>query len=152
MMELDLEDFKAAERLFERAITSNENVGLWSTYINYTRRIHNVTTDELRARTVITQVYEFVLEKIGIDVAAGRIWQDYIEFIKSGPGNLGGAGGQANWQDQQKMDTLRKVYQRAVIVPTNATLELWRDYDKFEMNYNKNSVRFHHSILLRTDD
>lgn len=57
-------------------------------------------------------------------------------MLKTGPGVLGGS----NWQDMQKMDTLRKVYQRAVSVPHNATLEIWRDYDKFEMSMNKVSV------------
>lgn len=61
-------------------------------------------------------------------------------MLKTGPGVLGGS----NWQDMQKMDTLRKVYQRAVSVPHNATLEIWRDYDKFEMSMNKVSV----SILI----
>lgn len=135
-MELELEDLSKVERLFERSIASNPHVGLWSTYINYTRRIHNVTTDENRARTVITQVYEFVLDNIGIDIHSGKIWLDYIEFIKSGPGTLGGT----TWQDKQKMDTLRRIYQRAVAVPMGATLEIWRDYDKFEMTLNKITV------------
>jgi cleavage stimulation factor subunit 3 len=42
----------------------------------------------------------------------------------------------------QKMDTLRKVYQRAVSVPHNATLEIWRDYDRFETGLNKVTVSF----------
>jgi cleavage stimulation factor subunit 3 len=49
--------------------------------------------------------------------------------------------GGTNWQDMQKMDTLRKAYQRAVSIPHNATLEIWREYDKFEMNLNRVAVR-----------
>lgn len=137
-MESELEELNRVERLFERSITSNPHVGLWSTYINYIRRVHNVTIDEARARTIITQVYEFVLDSVGIDVNSGKIWLDYIEFVKSGPGALGGQ----NWQDMQKMDTLRKIYQRAIAVPMNATLEIWREYDKFELGLNKATVRF----------
>jgi cleavage stimulation factor subunit 3 len=134
-MELENEELTEAERLFERSIGTNFHVGLWSTYINYIRRIHNVTTDSSK-REVITSVYEFVLDNIGIDINSGRIWTDYIEFIKSGPGVLGGR----NWEDMQKMDTLRKVYQRAIAVPTNATMEIWREYDKFELTLNKATV------------
>ncbi len=88
-------------------------------------------------RQTITQAYEYVLDQVGIDVDAGRLWVDYIEVLKSGPYVLGGT----NWQDMQKMDTVRKVYQRAVSIPHNATLEIWRDYDKFEMGLNKANVR-----------
>jgi cleavage stimulation factor subunit 3 len=117
---------------------------LWSSYINYIRRINNLTTDQTgQARGVIIQVYEFVLEQLGIDINAGKIWLDYIELLKTGPGVLGGN----NWQDMQKMDSLRKAYQRAVAVPTDATMEIWREYDRFEMNLNKVTVSFSHSLL-----
>lgn len=137
-METELDNFSKVEQLFGRSITKNLHLPLWSAYINYIRRINNLTTDQTgTARTTLTQVYEFVLEKVGIDVNSGQIWTDYIELVKSGPGTLGGS----NWQDMQKMDTVRKVYQRAVAVPTNATMDLWRDYDRFEMSLNKVSVR-----------
>ncbi|KAF2175602.1 hypothetical protein K469DRAFT_683864 [Zopfia rhizophila CBS 207.26] len=138
LMESDLEEFGRIERIFERSIMSNPHVDLWSTYISYIRRRNNLTTDQTgNARQIITQVYEFVLENVGIDIKSGRIWQDYIEFIKSGPGVVGGS----NWQDMQKMDTLRKVYQRAIAVPTEATLEVWREYDRFELSLNKTTGR-----------
>jgi cleavage stimulation factor subunit 3 len=96
-----------------------------------------LTTDQTgQNRQTITQAYEFVLGRVGIDVSAGRLWLDYIEMLKTGPGDASGS----SWQDKQKMDTLRKVYQRAVSIPHNATLEIWRDYDKFEMSLNKQTV------------
>ncbi|KAF2263505.1 hypothetical protein CC78DRAFT_533930 [Lojkania enalia] len=133
-MESELEEFGRVERLFERSIMTCPHVDLWSTYVNYIRRRNNVTTDQTgNARSIITQVYEFVLDNVGIDINSGKIWLDYIEFIKSGPGVVGGT----SWQDGQKVDQLRKVYQRAVSIPTTATLEIWREYDKFEMSLNK---------------
>jgi cleavage stimulation factor subunit 3 len=136
-METELDNFSKVEQIFGRSITQTPYIELWSSYINYIRRINNLTTDQSgQARTIITQVYEFVLDKMGIDTSSGKIWLDYIELLKSGPGVLGGN----NWQDMQKMDTLRKVYQRAISVPTNATLEIWRDYDRFEMGLNKVTV------------
>jgi cleavage stimulation factor subunit 3 len=134
-MESELEELKRVELLFQRCIGTTPHVGLWQQYINHVRRVNNVSTDP-NARTTITQVYEFVTEIIGIDVSSGSIWVDYIEFVKSGPGVVGGQG----WQDMQKMDNLRKVYQRAIAVPTNATLDIWREYDRFEMGLNKVAV------------
>jgi cleavage stimulation factor subunit 3 len=145
-METELDNFKKVELLFGRSLTQTPHVALWSSYINYIRRINNLTTDQTgQARGVIIQVYEFVLEHIGIDINSGKIWLDYIEMLKTGPGLLGGS----NWQDMQKMDSLRKAYQRAVAVPTNATMEIWREYDRFEMNFNKATVSFCPSLLMR---
>src|SRR5262245_49811472 len=136
-METELDNFSKVEQIFGNSIMQSPYINLWASYINYIRRINNLTTDQSgQARGVITQVYEFVLDKIGIDIDSGKVWTDYIELLKSGPGILGGN----NWQDMQKMDTLRKVYQRAVAVPTKATLEIWRDYDRFEMNLDKTTV------------
>ena len=86
-----------------------------------------------------------MLGQVGIDINAGKLWLDYLEMLKSGPGTLGGT----NWQDMQKMDTLRKVYQRAVSIPHSATLEIWRDYDKFETTYNKTTVCSFFSVPWR---
>lgn len=137
-METELDDFTAVEAIFGRSIQETPYIALWSSYINYIRRRNNLTTDQTgQARNIIIQVYEFVLDRVGIDVEAGKIWSDYIEVLKSGPGMLGGT----NWQDQQKMDTMRKVYQRAIAVPTNVTMEIWKDYDRFEMGLNKATGR-----------
>jgi cleavage stimulation factor subunit 3 len=88
-----------------------------------------LTTDQSgQNRQVITQAYEFVLGQVGIDVDSGKLWLDYIEMLKTGPGVLYGS----NWQDMQKMDTIRKVYQRAIAIPHSATLEAWQAYNKFE--------------------
>jgi len=125
------------EHIFAKSIPSNPHVELLLAYLNYIRRRHNLTTDTTgNARKTITDAYEFVLSTVGNDVNAGKIWKEYLEFLKSGPGTVGGS----SWQDMQKMDTLRKVYQRAVAVPTHAVLELWKDYDKFEMGLNRTTV------------
>lgn len=136
-METELDDFTAVEKIFGRSIQMTPYIALWSSYINYIRRRNNLTTDQTgSARKIVIQVYEFVLENVGIDPDAGSIWTDYIEVLKSEPGVLGGS----TWQDKQKMDTLRVVYQRAIAVPTTATMDIWKDYDRFEMNLNKATV------------
>jgi cleavage stimulation factor subunit 3 len=135
-MESHLDEFGRIERIFERSILACPHVALWTTYINYIRRRNPTNDPASNARQIITTVYEFVLENVGIDFNSGKIWLEYLEFIKSGPGVLGGS----NWQDMQKMDTLRKAFQRAIAVPTGATLEIWREYDRFELGLNKATV------------
>ena len=98
------------EQLFGRSIPSAQYLGIYSAYIDFIRRRFNLTTDQNgQNRQTVTQAYEFVLNSVGLDVHAGKLWLDYIEMLKTGPGVLGGS----SWQDMQKMDTLRKVYQRA---------------------------------------
>ena len=136
-MELQNDDFYRVEQIFNKTLLSIPNLQLWSIYLNYVRRRNNLTTDVSgTARQIVSQAYDFVLQNVGIDRDSGQIWQDFVNFIKSGPGTMGGSG----WQDQQKMDSLRKAYQRAICVPTQAVNSLWKEYDQFEMSLNKMTV------------
>jgi cleavage stimulation factor subunit 3 len=136
-MELENDNFGAAELIFGKSLLAVPNVQLWSTYLNYIRRMNDLTNDATgNARTTVSQAYDFVLANIGIDRDSGRIWQEYIQFVRSIPGQLGGS----SWQDQQKMDLLRKAYQRAICVPTSSVSGLWKEYDQFEMGLNKMTV------------
>ena len=125
---------------------------MWSTYLNYVRRRNDLTNDASGAsRNTIAQAYDFVLATIGMDREAGRIWQEYIQFIRQGPGAVGGT----TWQDQQKMDQLRKTYQRAVCVPMANVNDLWKEYDQFEMSLNKITVsepQRHRKVTTLTQD
>ena len=136
-MENEAQNRHAMEQIFQKTLMQLPNLQLWSTYLDHIRRIHNVQTDTSgTARQTIHQASDLALQQVGIDKDAGRLWQDYIQFIKSGPGIIGGS----NWQDQQKMDLLRKTYQRAICIPTSATSVLWKEYDVFEMGLNKVTV------------
>jgi len=140
-MELEHDEFYRLEQIFNKTLMSIPNVELWSLYLDYIRRRNNLITDTTgNARKVVTQAYEFVLQNIGIDKDAGFIWQDYLKFLKSGPGTVGGA----SWQDGQKMDSLRKAYQSAIRIPTQSVNPLWTEYSTFETTLNKTTVRKAH--------
>ena len=140
-MELSNDNFYAAEQIFGKSLLTVPNVNLWSVYLNYIRRRNDLTNDVSgTARATVSQAYDFVLTNIGMDREAGRIWHEYIQFIKSAPGQVGGT----TWQDQQKMDQLRKAYQRAVCVPMTNVNTLWKEYDQFEMSLNKITVSHSH--------
>lgn len=144
-MELGLDNFVDAEQLFGRCLMTVPNVKLWTVYLNYIRRRNDLNNDASgQARRTITQSYEFVIDNIGVDRDSGNIWQDYVQFVKNGPGQIGGTG----WQDQQKMDQLRKVYQRAIAIPMLTVNNLWKEYDQFEMGLNKMTVRTSNLVLL----
>ena len=122
------------EQLFSQSLLEVLNVELWSIYINYIRRRNSMQSgDVAKSYSIIDQAFKFALDTIGVDKDSGKLWQDYIGFLKTGPGTVGGTG----WQDGAKADTLRAAYQRAIAVPTEVTTTLWRDYDTFETGLSK---------------
>ncbi|KAI1371292.1 hypothetical protein F4677DRAFT_315338 [Hypoxylon crocopeplum] len=137
-MELSLDNTGEAESIFTRTLRTIPNVQLLTTYLNYIRRRNDLMNDPMgKARQTVNQAYEFVLSTIGQDRDAGRIWQDYIQFIKSEPGQIGGT----EWQDGLKMDHLRKAYHRAISVPMANLNSLWKEYDQLEMAHSKMTAR-----------
>ncbi|KAL2261287.1 hypothetical protein VTK26DRAFT_4478 [Humicola hyalothermophila] len=132
-MELELNNFPEAELIFNKSLMSTLNVNLWTKYLDYIRRRNDLSDSTGHARQTVSRAYEFVIDNIGLDKDSGKIWADYIQFIKYGPGTVGGS----QWQDQQKMDQLRKAYQRAICVPIANVNTLWKEYDQFEMGLNK---------------
>lgn len=136
-MELENDNFTAAETIFGRSLLTVPNVALWSLYLNYIRRRNDLMNDATGvARATVTQSYDFVLANIGNDKDSGKIWHEYIQFIRMAPGTIGGS----TWQDQQKMDQLRKAFQRAINVPMSTLNAIWKEYDQFEMSLNKITV------------
>ena len=141
-MENEVQNRNGMEKIFQRTLLKIPYLPLWSLYLDHIRRINNLATDTSgNARQTIHQAYDLALQQIGLDKDSGNLWQDYIQFIKSGAGNIGGSG----WQDQQKMDNLRKVYQRAICIPTQSTNVLWKEYDGFERGLNKITVSGPHN-------
>ena len=44
------------------------------------------------------------------------------------------------WEEQQKMDAVRRAYQQAVQIPMENVKRLWEDYQEFENGLNKITV------------
>lgn len=133
------------ETLFNKSLLKVLNIELWTIYINYIRRRNSMTQGDVsNAYKIINQSFSFALETIGMDKDAGKLWQEYIGFLKTGPGTVGGTG----WQDGAKVDTLRAAYQKALAIPTESVTPIWREYDTFETGLSKINVRrnfTHHS-------
>lgn len=51
------------------------------------------------------------------------------------------------WEEQQKMDLVRKTYQKAVKIPMDNLKKFWEDYQDFENSLNKITVRLCHLSL-----
>lgn len=70
----------------------------------------------------------------GQDVSAAPLWQQYISFIKKTVGALPS-------DEARTAGLLRPVYQAAVVVPMHGVEGLWREYEAFENETNKQNVR-----------
>ncbi|EPY50921.1 mRNA cleavage and polyadenylation specificity factor complex subunit Rna14 [Schizosaccharomyces cryophilus OY26] len=130
--ELAFNDFRAVEVLFSRCLVKVLSVDLWTLYLSYVRRIN--PEGEGQSRSTITQAYEFSINTIGMDLQSGPIWSDFIDFLRSGPAA-------STWEQQQKLDAVRRTYQRAVSTPIYNIEKLWRDYDAFENSVNRATAR-----------
>ncbi|KAF5366256.1 hypothetical protein D9758_005681 [Tetrapyrgos nigripes] len=118
--------FTQAEELFKRFLKASPSVELLRFYLTYVRRINTDPT----TRDTVRKAYEFALGLVGQDRDSGDMWADYINFLNAGPVN-------STWEEQQKMDALRKVYTRAVQIPLSNIEALWSDYESFETRLNR---------------
>ncbi|KAI0637539.1 Suf-domain-containing protein [Trametes polyzona] len=123
----DPSQFGQAEALFRRfLLRTTPSVELLKFYLTYIRRV----TTGPNAREVIRKCYDFALGHIGQDKDSFEIWQDYINFLKDGETNT-------TWEEQQKMDAVRKAYQHAVQIPMENVKKLWEEYQEFENGLNR---------------
>ncbi|KAF8189661.1 hypothetical protein BJ912DRAFT_966052 [Pholiota molesta] len=122
----DESTFEHAEELFKKFLIRSPCVELWIFYLTYVRRL-NVSAAQ---RDNVRMSYEFALNHVGQDKDSGQIWSDYIQFLKSGEATT-------TWEQQQKMDSLRKVYHRAVQIPLDNVERLWQELEAFETGLNK---------------
>ncbi|KIM62980.1 hypothetical protein SCLCIDRAFT_24567 [Scleroderma citrinum Foug A] len=118
--------FQYAEELFKRFLRTSPSVDLWKFYLTYVRRVNTSPS----SREAVSRAYEFALNRIGQDKDSGEIWYDYIQFIKAGETST-------TWEEQQKMDALRKIYHRAVQIPLENVEKLWSELETFESGLNK---------------
>ncbi|RDX43084.1 hypothetical protein OH76DRAFT_1245226 [Lentinus brumalis] len=123
----DPTQYNYAETLFKKfLLRTTPSVELLKFYLTYIRRI----TKGPNAREVIQKCYDFALSHASQDKDSYDIWQDYINFLKAGETKT-------TWEEQQKMDAVRRAYQQAVQIPMENVKRLWEDYQDFENGLNK---------------
>ena len=83
---------------------------------------------------MIEGAYDFALSHIGSEREAGAVWLEYAAFLKERRTG-------STWEEGQKMDAIRKVYQKAVTMPMSDVEAVWRDYDAYENSVNRTTVR-----------
>ncbi|CAG8442158.1 2693_t:CDS:10, partial [Ambispora gerdemannii] len=132
--ELKHNNVEKVEEIFKRCLRPVLSVDLWRHYLNYVRRKNAGdkpnTPISPAARKIIESAYEFVLNHVGMDMAAGNLWGDYLFFLKNTETT-------SLWEEQQKMDQMRKTFKRATSIPIHNVEHIWKEYDAFENGLNK---------------
>ncbi|CAF2004236.1 unnamed protein product [Rotaria magnacalcarata] len=119
-------NYEKVEKLFQRCLIKVLNIDLWKCYLNYVRDTKGISPS---FREKMAQAYDFALEKIGMDVYAYTIWNDYVTFLKS----VDAAG---SYAENQKIAAVRKVYHKGIMIPMISVEILWKDYCAYEMGIN----------------
>eukprot|EP00850_Spirogloea_muscicola_P013037 SM000086S23089 [mRNA] locus=s86:477104:482501:- [translate_table: standard] len=116
-------DDAAVKAIFGRCLLTCLHADLWKCYVRYIRKSNSAATVE--GRDAIQKAYDFTLSRIGLDVAAGSLWSDYITFLKS------------LTDEGPKLIAVRQAYQRAVALPMQGVEQLWREYEAWENGLNR---------------
>ncbi|KAH7425316.1 hypothetical protein KP509_11G049100 [Ceratopteris richardii] len=114
---------EATKLIFSRCLLSCLHVELWRCYIRFIRKVNENRGVEGRDET--KKAFDFMLGHIGMDIGAGAVWMEYIAFLKAAPAST-------PQEESQRMTTVRKAYQRAVLAPIHLVEQLWKDYETFE--------------------
>ncbi|KAL3843930.1 hypothetical protein ACJIZ3_001333 [Penstemon smallii] len=114
---------EATRQIFSRCLLNCLQVPLWRCYIRFIRKINDKKGIEGQEET--KKAFDFMLNYVGADIASGPVWMEYIAYLKSLPV-------QTTLEESQRMTAIRKIYQRAVVMPTQHVEQLWRDYENFE--------------------
>jgi cleavage stimulation factor subunit 3 len=140
-LELANSEFEKVESIFTRCLRSTPSTDLWRLYLSYTRRVNPLPppskssangeeSEREKVRKLIEGAYDFALRFIGQSRDAGEVWRDYISLLKEREASN-------QWQAGQKMDDIRRAYQRAVSVPLANVELIWREYDAYENGLNR---------------
>ncbi|KAL3702271.1 hypothetical protein R1sor_020293 [Riccia sorocarpa] len=113
----------AVKQIFSRCLLNCLSVDLWRCYIRFMRKVNDNRGNE--GREEMKKAYEFMLNHLGADIAAGPVWMEYIAFLKAAPAST-------PQEESQRMTAVRKAYQKAILTPIHMVEQLWKEYEGFE--------------------
>uniref|UniRef100_A0A7E4VB61 Suf domain-containing protein n=1 Tax=Panagrellus redivivus TaxID=6233 RepID=A0A7E4VB61_PANRE len=126
--ELRAKNYDKAEALFERCIFQVLHIDLWKSYLHYLKlsKGHIISM-----REKVADAFELAIDRVGHDIQAAQIYQDYIQFLTD-------VEAQGQYAENQKVSAIRKVYLRAVATPMLNIETIWQAYCDFEKSVNIN--------------
>lgn len=107
------DDAAEAEKVFAKATLQRlRSVDLWLGYIDLVRRS---SLDRRRCE----ELFEAALADVGGAVDSGPLWRKYLDYA-------------SDTRDPARLLSLRRIYQRALVVPMDALDAVWQEYERLE--------------------
>lgn len=136
--ELQRNEFDTVEKLLAQCLAGdleNNDLSLWSTYLDYVRRKNNLITGGQEARAVVIKAFKLVMDKCAtFEPKASSFWNDYLGFLHQWkPMN--------KWEEQQRLDMIREVYKKMLSVPFDKLEKMWNQYTLWEQETNTLTAR-----------
>ena len=116
---------KVAE-LLQRCMLNVVHIDIWKLYLVFVKKTKATLPG---FKEIMVKTYDFALDKVGVDFKSYPLWKEYIEFLES----LETIG---SYAENQKMEAIRKVYQKGIMTPMANSDLLWKDYFNFETKVN----------------
>ncbi|KAF6151882.1 hypothetical protein GIB67_010456 [Kingdonia uniflora] len=113
----------AIKHIFSRCLLNCLQISLWRCYIHFIRKVNDKKGVEGQEET--RKAYDFMLTYVGTDIASGPIWMEYITLLKT-------SRAMTVQEETQRMTSIRKAYQKAIITPTHHVEQFWKEYENFE--------------------
>ncbi len=123
------------EEIFGKSLLSTHNsIDLWRLYLKYVRQTNAFVAaeeaqEQKNKKNLVLKAFETAVAAVGFSHLSGALWSDYIAFAKEVPAD-------SFYEEQQKMDSLRKIYHRAISIPNSHLEIIWKEYDAFENGLN----------------
>ena len=123
------------EEIFAKSLLSTHNsIDLWRLYLKYVRQTNAFVAGEeaqeqKNKKNLVLKAFEAAVAAVGFSHLSGALWGDYIAYVKEVPAD-------SFYEEQQKMDSLRKLYHRAIAIPNSHLEIIWKEYDSFENGLN----------------
>ncbi|KAF8395611.1 hypothetical protein HHK36_019561 [Tetracentron sinense] len=136
----------ATKQIFSRCLLNCLQISLWRCYIRFIRKVNEKKGVEGQEET--RKAFEFMLNYVGADIASGPVWMEYITFLKSLPAMTA-------QEESQRMTSVRKSYQKAIVTPTHHVEQLWKDYENFENSVSRALINLqsgYHQLRISEED
>lgn len=133
------DEFVYVEKLLAQCLSGsdiiNNDLSLWMTYLDYVRRKNNLITGGQEARSIIIQAFDMVMNRCAIfEPHSSPFWNDYLTFLEAWkPMN--------KWEEQQKVDMIRRLYKKMLVIPLDNLETMWNKYIKWEQEINNLTAR-----------
>ncbi|KAJ3345530.1 mRNA 3'-end-processing protein rna14, partial [Kappamyces sp. JEL0680] len=130
-----IKDYDEIERIFKECIRDTPTVELYTEYLDYIYHVHSPDRapgpeEKQKAQQTIISTFDYVLNAVGTDKDSGDLWMRFIKFVRKQEVT-------SSYEEQQKMDQLRRIFHKAVHTPIHNIEEIWKEYDTFEHNLSK---------------